>query len=73
MWAKCTLCSSLPCCKAMVASDAGVDPVAAAVSQYGALYILAITAAASIATEGIMWLWAYRTPSFRSLKVWPTM
>ena len=53
----------------MVAAGAGAEPTADNVVHYGALYILAITAAASLATEGIMWLWAYRSASFRSLKV----
>ncbi len=44
-----------------------------ATTQHGALYILAITAAATVATELIMWLWAYRSPSFRSVKVQHTL
>ena len=53
----------------MVVAGVGAEPAADNNVQYGAFYILAITAAASLATEGLMWLWAYRSPSFRSLKV----
>lgn len=33
------------------------------------LQIIALSAGAAIATELLMWLWAYRKDSFRSLRV----
>jgi hypothetical protein len=54
-------------------ADVTAEPTMIATTQHGALYILAITAAATVATELIMWLWAYRSPSFRSVKVQHTL
>lgn len=39
------------------------------VQAFEVLQIIALSAAAAIATELLMWLWAYRKDSFRTLRV----